>query len=134
MNVDKLSIEPLDVDNYATWSVRMKFLLITKGLWSPVIASSEEERTESVESEAGMRVFYTGEFPYIYAKPESDDVTRKLYAASSESSLPSGNFWRLLLLFQRQVLLLCMRHNRASLNSHHTGAASNTPTQAARCD
>jgi hypothetical protein len=47
MNVDKLSIEPLDVGNYATWSVRMRFLLITKGLWAPIIASSEEERTAS---------------------------------------------------------------------------------------
>ena len=91
-----------------------------------MVLPSKHLALATVESEAGMRVFYTGEFPYIYAKPESDDVTRKLYAASFESSLPFGNFWRLLLLFQRQVLLLCMRHNRASLNSDHTGAASNS--------
>ena len=33
-DIDKISaIEKLDVDNYATWSIRMRALLITKGLW-----------------------------------------------------------------------------------------------------
>ena len=33
---DKLAVTKLDVDNYATWSTSMKWLLITKGLWGPV--------------------------------------------------------------------------------------------------
>ena len=36
MEVDKPVVERLDVDNYATWKSRMKFLLITKGLWAAV--------------------------------------------------------------------------------------------------
>ena len=35
-DVDRISIEKLDVDNYATWSTRMKWLLTTKSLWEPV--------------------------------------------------------------------------------------------------
>eukprot|EP00961_Rhodomonas_salina_P204131 2754699-Rhodomonas_salina.1 len=34
--VEKPVVERLDVDNYATWKTRMKFLLISKGLWSAV--------------------------------------------------------------------------------------------------
>lgn len=30
-------VERLDVDNYATWSIRMKALLISKGLWAAVV-------------------------------------------------------------------------------------------------
>jgi transposase InsO family protein len=33
---EKIAVEKLDVDNYATWSTRMKFLLVSKGLWTPV--------------------------------------------------------------------------------------------------
>ena len=33
---DKLVEEKLDVDNYATWSVRMKAYLMVKGLWRAV--------------------------------------------------------------------------------------------------
>ena len=33
---EKLSFELLDVDNYATWETRMRFVLITKGLWTAI--------------------------------------------------------------------------------------------------
>ena len=33
---DKPKVERLDVDNYATWSIRMRALLTTKGLWGAV--------------------------------------------------------------------------------------------------
>ncbi|GAB4815364.1 hypothetical protein N2152v2_002410 [Parachlorella kessleri] len=33
---DKPMVESLDVDNYATWSIRMRALLISKGLWAAV--------------------------------------------------------------------------------------------------
>lgn len=36
MEMEKLIVERLDVDNYAVWETRMKFLLITKGLWAAV--------------------------------------------------------------------------------------------------
>jgi len=35
---EKMSLEPLDLDNYGTWSSRMKYLLIHKGLWEAVQA------------------------------------------------------------------------------------------------
>lgn len=38
----KLMVEPLDVDNYATWSIRMRALLISKGLWTTVLADEPE--------------------------------------------------------------------------------------------
>ncbi|GAB4823785.1 hypothetical protein N2152v2_010831 [Parachlorella kessleri] len=34
------AVELLDVDNYATWRSKMKFLLITKGLWAAVVGDS----------------------------------------------------------------------------------------------
>jgi hypothetical protein len=37
---DKFTVERLDVDNYATWSIRMRALLITKGLWGAVTGDS----------------------------------------------------------------------------------------------
>ena len=37
---EKPVVERLDVDNYATWRSRMKFLLVTKGLWTAVTGDS----------------------------------------------------------------------------------------------
>ena len=37
---EKLYVERLDVDNYATWRSKIKFLLITKGLWTAVAGDS----------------------------------------------------------------------------------------------
>ena len=36
------TIERLDVDNYATWSIRMRALLISKGLWAAVTADTPD--------------------------------------------------------------------------------------------
>ena len=36
MASDKIVIEPLDVANYSTWSMRMKLLLVHQGLWSAI--------------------------------------------------------------------------------------------------
>jgi gag-polypeptide of LTR copia-type/Domain of unknown function (DUF4219) len=33
---DKVAVEKLDVNNFATWSVKMRALLVHKGLWTPV--------------------------------------------------------------------------------------------------
>ncbi len=48
-DVERLSIERLDVDNYATWSTRMRMLLVGKGLWTAVkgrlsVDSSADEK------------------------------------------------------------------------------------------
>jgi hypothetical protein len=43
---DKISIEKLDVDNYATWSTKMRFLLVSKGLWKPVSGVGVLEETQ----------------------------------------------------------------------------------------
>ena len=37
----RMSLERLDVDNYSTWAVRMRFTLISKGLWKHVINDGE---------------------------------------------------------------------------------------------
>ena len=37
---DKPVVERLDVDNYATWSIRMRALLISKGLWGAMTGDS----------------------------------------------------------------------------------------------
>lgn len=39
-------IEPLDVDNYATWSIRMRALLLSKGLWGAVTGETMEAEKE----------------------------------------------------------------------------------------
>ena len=44
MEIEKPTVERLDVDNYATWSIRMKALLISKGLWA------------AIEGDAGIEV------------------------------------------------------------------------------
>ena len=42
---DKAIVEPLDLDNYGTWNLRMKFLLIHKGLWAATTAEETPEAT-----------------------------------------------------------------------------------------
>ena len=44
--VEKPVVERLDVDNYATWRTRMKFLLICKGLWRAVQVDDIDEETD----------------------------------------------------------------------------------------
>ena len=41
--LDKYGVKKLDVDNYATWAVKMRFLLVTKGLWDAVRARGDGE-------------------------------------------------------------------------------------------
>jgi hypothetical protein len=38
---EKINIEKLDVDNYATWSIKMQYFLIHKGLWKAIDESAE---------------------------------------------------------------------------------------------
>ncbi len=40
-DVEKISFERLDVENYPTWSIRMKYALVNKGLWKAVSAEVE---------------------------------------------------------------------------------------------
>ena len=42
----KLAIELLDVDNYATWSCRMRLLLILKGVWDAVTGDTIDEKLD----------------------------------------------------------------------------------------
>lgn len=54
---DKLVVELLDVDNYATWSVRMQALLMVKGLWKATTgADSDENRMEKAHAQIALRV------------------------------------------------------------------------------
>ena len=46
---DKLIVERLDVNNYATWKARMKYLLISKGLWTAV------DSTDNVNPEIDLK-------------------------------------------------------------------------------
>jgi len=39
---DKLVVERLDVDNYATWNIRMQAYLMVKGLWDVVSGTSTD--------------------------------------------------------------------------------------------
>ena len=38
---NKIVLEPLDSDNYMSWSIRMKALLVSKGLWTAVTVDTE---------------------------------------------------------------------------------------------
>ncbi len=40
-------LEPLDVDNYATWRSKMRYLLISKGLWTAVTGESADGDKDS---------------------------------------------------------------------------------------
>ena len=46
----KLMVEQLDVDNYATWSIRMKALLISKGLWAPVVEATPTDVAQDLRA------------------------------------------------------------------------------------
>ena len=41
-----MSIAKLDVENYASWSTAMKYVLIERGLWGAVDPDFLEERTD----------------------------------------------------------------------------------------
>lgn len=45
---DKFGIKRLDVDNYATWSTKMRFLLITKGYWTAVEEEGQDNDAKAL--------------------------------------------------------------------------------------
>eukprot|EP00955_Chlamydomonas_euryale_P023002 242674-Chlamydomonas_euryale.AAC.1 len=51
-------IEPLDVENYMTWSARMRFLLQKKGLWDETqsIVQMSATNNEKAVAEIGLHV------------------------------------------------------------------------------
>ena len=51
---DKLVVERLDVDNYATWSIRMRAVLISKGLWAAIGAASPPGTAAATAVDAAM--------------------------------------------------------------------------------
>jgi hypothetical protein len=51
------SVELLDVENYATWRSKMKFLLISKSLWTAVMGDSvDEEKDAKALAQIGLHV------------------------------------------------------------------------------
>ena len=51
------AVEPLDVNNYATWRSKMKFLLITKSLWTAVTgATIDEDKDAKALAQIGLHV------------------------------------------------------------------------------
>lgn len=54
---DKVPFELLDVDNYATWARRMKYLLIIKGLWSAVTSTTvDPDKNEKAMAQIGLHM------------------------------------------------------------------------------
>ena len=45
-------IEPLGIDNYSTWKVRMRLILVSKGLWGAV--TKDEKEVDEVQSEQAL--------------------------------------------------------------------------------
>ena len=57
MDSAKVSIEPLDVDNYAVWSQTMQLLLTHKKLWKGVTdPEGDEDRTDEAKALIGLHV------------------------------------------------------------------------------
>lgn len=53
----KLVVERLDVDNYATWRSKMKWLLISKGFWTVVTGSNVDvEKDAKALTQIGLHV------------------------------------------------------------------------------
>ena len=51
------AVDLLDVDSYATWRSKMKFLLINKGLWSAVVGdNSDAEKDAKALAQIGLHV------------------------------------------------------------------------------
>lgn len=48
--MEKYAIEPLGVDNYATWSIKMKMKLIQKGLWHAITGAAAGSLPASADS------------------------------------------------------------------------------------
>lgn len=53
---DKIRIEPLTVSNYATWSVRMKMLLVFKDLWEGIEPGTDSKKSALAKALIGLNV------------------------------------------------------------------------------
>ncbi|PRW61031.1 hypothetical protein C2E21_0028 [Chlorella sorokiniana] len=54
---DKVPFELLDVDNYATWARRMKYLLVIRGLWTAVTSDTvDADLNQKAMATIGLRM------------------------------------------------------------------------------
>ena len=54
---DRVTIEPLDGNNYETWAIRMELLLVRKKMWSAVIrADADAEKSAEARAEIGLHL------------------------------------------------------------------------------
>mgnify|MGYP006199600031 CR=1 FL=1 len=51
-DIEKLGMKKLDTDNYATWAVKMRFLLVTKDMWSAVTVGTDGDGHVNVVTDA----------------------------------------------------------------------------------
>ena len=57
-DTEKTAVDKLDVDNYRSWSSRMRYLLVTKGLWKSVEAGAadNDEKDQKALAVIGLHV------------------------------------------------------------------------------
>lgn len=56
LDSDKIVVPKLGIDNYATWAPKMRFLLITKGLWKAVESETTGEEDQKALAQIGLHV------------------------------------------------------------------------------
>ena len=86
--VDSIQLERLDVDNYATWRRRMKFLLITKGLWTAVTGESiDPEKDLKAQALIGLYVkdHHLAELERCDSAKKAWEQLESIYQAKSNS-------------------------------------------------
>ena len=92
----RLSLERLDVDNYATWSVRMRFALISKGLWKHV--TNDGEVTDTDGDQKALALIGLSVMDYIFPARNLERGGARAAEALSQEPLtaaqpPSPRFW-----------------------------------------
>lgn len=82
----KVSVDPLDVDNYATWSIRMKFLLAHKGLWKAVEGGVSADMDQKALALIGLHV-KDHHLPVV----ASSDTAKSVWESLKELYKAKGN-------------------------------------------
>lgn len=85
---DRPSFEPLGPGNYGTWAAKMKFYLITKGLWNAIVPGNlAGEMDQKALAKIGLHVS-EHYLPTVTACNTAQEAWNRLAAMLASSSVP----------------------------------------------
>ena len=102
LDYDKVIVPKLGIDNYATWAPKMRFLLVTKGLWAAVETAGTGEDSQKAFAQIGLHVedYHLSTVTKCTSAKEAWEALQSVYESTSLAQV---------LMLKKELSTLAMR-------------------------